>query len=82
MREPDLEELRFTLMRYRKMRGWTLDELAEYSGVGRRTLVQLESGKSNGSIETWFRLAEVFGVHVGELLSALYGAKYERPMPS
>lgn len=67
-------------MRHRKKRAWTLDELAERSGVGRRTLVQLEAGESKGSVETWFFIAEAFEMHVGDLLSALYGSKLERPM--
>lgn len=79
-RQPDFEELRFALMRLRKVNGLTLDDLAERSGVSRRTLVQLESGKSNGSIETWFFIAEAFEMHVGDLLSALYGSKPERPL--
>lgn len=77
-RQPDFEELRFALMRLRKVNAWTLDELAERSGVGRRTLVQLESGNSNGSLETWFALAETFDMSIGEMLSPLYGPKRER----
>lgn len=70
---PDFEELRFYLARLRRTREWTLDELAERSGVGRRSLVQLESGKSHGSVETWFKIAETFDIEIGELLSTLYG---------
>ena len=77
-REPDFEELRFALMRHRKVKGMTLDDLAERSGVGRRTLVQIESGKSNGSVKTWFALAETFDISIGEMLSPLYGPSRER----
>ncbi len=77
-RQPDFEELRFALMRLRKVNGLTLDDLAERSGVGRRTLVQLESGKSHGSIETWFALAETFDITIGEMLAPLYGPRRER----
>ena len=65
-------------MRLRKINNLTLDDLAERSGVGRRTLVQLESGKSNGSIVTWFALAETFDITIGEMLSPLYGPSKER----
>ena len=59
-------------MRLRKVNGLTLDDLAERPSVGRRTLMQLESGKSNGSIETWFALAETFKISIGNMLSPLY----------
>lgn len=65
-------------MRHRKVKGMTLDDLAERSGVGRRTLVQIESGKSNGSVKTWFALAETFDISIGEMLSPLYGPSRER----
>lgn len=75
---PDFEELRFYLARLRRTRRWTLDELAEHSGVGRRSLVQLESGKSRGSLETWFKLAETFDMEIGEVLATLYGPSRTR----
>lgn len=78
IRQPDFDELRFLLIRMRKVRNWTLDELAERSGVGRRTLVQLESGKSHGSLETWFYLAEAFELEIGEVLASLYGSSRSR----
>lgn len=77
-RLPDFEELRFALARLRRTRRWTLDELAERSGVGRRALVQLESGASRGSVETWFKLAEVFEIEIGEMLAPLYGPSRRR----
>lgn len=75
---PDFEELRFALARMRRTRRWTLDQLAERSGVGRRSLVQLEAGESHGSVETWFRLAEAFDVEIGEVLAPLYGPTRRR----
>jgi transcriptional regulator with XRE-family HTH domain len=70
--------LRFALARLRRTRHWTLDQLAERSGVGRRALVQLEAGESRGSIETWFKLAESFDLSIGEMLSPLYGPTRRR----
>jgi transcriptional regulator with XRE-family HTH domain len=75
---PDFEELRFAAARLRRTRRWTLDQLAERSGVGRRALVQLEAGESRGSIETWFKLAEAFDMENGEMLSPLYGPMRRR----
>jgi len=77
-RIPDFEELRFYLARLRRTQRCTLDELAERSGVGRRSLVQLEAGESHGSVETWFKIAEAFDVEVGEILSSLYGPTRNR----
>lgn len=77
-RRPDFEELRFFLARLRRTNRWTLDDLAERSGVGRRSLSELESGKSRGSVETWFKIAEAFDKEIGEVLSALYGPSRSR----
>ena len=77
-RSPDFEELRFYLARLRRTRRWTLDELANRSGVSRRSLVELESGTSRGSVDTWFKLAEAFDIEIGALLSALYGPSRQR----
>ena len=43
----------------RTLRGWTLDQLAEHSGVSRRMIVNVEAGTSNASIATLLRLADV-----------------------
>jgi putative transcriptional regulator len=78
VRTPDFEELRFWLARLRRERHLTLEQLAERSGVGRRSLVQLESGKSRGTLETWFKVSEGLDVEVGTVVSALYGPGRER----
>jgi transcriptional regulator with XRE-family HTH domain len=43
-------------------RGWTLDELAERSGVSRRMVVNVEQGASNPSIATLLRLSDALGI--------------------
>ena len=43
-------------------RGWTLDQLAERSGVSRRMVVNVEQGASNPSIATLLRLSDALGV--------------------
>lgn len=70
-RDPNFEALRLALARLRNERGWSFDELAERSGVSRRTLIEMEHGQSNGRLESWFRVAEAFGVPLGELVSVL-----------
>jgi transcriptional regulator with XRE-family HTH domain len=43
-------------------RGWTLDEMAERSGVSRRMLVKIEQGSTNPSIATLLRISDALGV--------------------
>lgn len=80
--EPDFAALRLHLARLRHERGWSYDELAARSGVGRSTLVALESGKprrkpqqpsTTGTLATWFRIAQAFELELGELVQPLYG---------
>jgi transcriptional regulator with XRE-family HTH domain len=49
--------------------GWTLDQLAENSGVSRRMIVNVEAGSSNASITTLLRLATALHVSLAELVS-------------
>jgi transcriptional regulator with XRE-family HTH domain len=53
----------------RGAQGWTLDRLAEQSGVSRRMIVNVESGTSNASIATLLRLARALKVSLAELVS-------------
>jgi transcriptional regulator with XRE-family HTH domain len=81
--EPNFEALRLHLGKLRHQRGWSFDELAARSGVGRATLVSLESGKprldrgsakpaTQGTLATWFRIAQAFEIDLGELVRPLY----------
>ena len=42
-------------------------DLSEKAGVSRQTIVALEAGKYTPSLELAFRLADVFGVTIGEV---------------
>ena len=42
-------------------------ELAEKSVVSRQTIIALEAGKYSPSLELAFRIAEVFGVPIGDV---------------
>jgi putative transcriptional regulator len=42
-------------------------ELAEKAGISRQTVVALEAGKYIPSLEIAFKIADVFGVGVGEV---------------
>ncbi|MFE7113992.1 helix-turn-helix transcriptional regulator [Streptomyces sp. NPDC057654] len=71
--DPDLTALRVTLARLRNDRGWTFDELADRSGLARRTVIDLEHGRAAGNVTTWHALAHAFDVPIEELLGALCG---------
>lgn len=53
----------------RTARGWTLDRLAERSGVSRRMIVNVESGASNASIATLLRLSGALQVSLADLVA-------------
>lgn len=53
----------------RHARGWTLDELAERSGVSRRTLVNVEQGATNPNIATLLRLSEALAIGLPSLVA-------------
>jgi transcriptional regulator with XRE-family HTH domain len=53
----------------RTAHGWTLDQLAERSGVSRRMVVNVEQGTSNASIATLLRLSGAFGVSLSALVA-------------
>ena len=42
-------------------------ELAEKAGISRQTVVALEAGKYIPSLEVAFKIADVFGIGVGEV---------------
>jgi transcriptional regulator with XRE-family HTH domain len=53
----------------RHARGWTLDELAERSGVSRRMLVNVEQGATNPSIATLLRLSKALAIGLPSLVA-------------
>ena len=45
----------------------TQQELAETAGVSRQTILSIEAGKYSPSLELAFRIADAFGVKIGEV---------------
>jgi putative transcriptional regulator len=45
----------------------TQQDLAEKVGVSRQTILAIEAGKYSPSLELAFRIADVFGVGIGEV---------------
>lgn len=59
-----LEELVLILKKRREVLGVTQEQLSELSGVGLRTLKSLESKKSNPTLDTLNKLADVLGMEL------------------
>ncbi|MEU5609740.1 helix-turn-helix transcriptional regulator [Streptomyces sparsogenes] len=69
--DPNLDELRLELSRLRAARGWTYDQLAARSGLSRRTLIELEQGRTIGTLQTWHALAHALDAPLDLLLGRL-----------
>ncbi|PJM91461.1 helix-turn-helix transcriptional regulator [Streptomyces sp. CB01373] len=69
--DPDLDALRLKLARLRAARGWSYDELAARSGLARRTLIEIEQGRTIGTLKTWHALAHALQTPFDELFSTL-----------
>lgn len=50
---------------------WTYDELARRTGLARRTLIEIEQGRTIGSLKTWHALAHALDVSVDHLFATL-----------
>jgi len=51
----------------RVQKGWTQQELSDRVGVSRQTIISLERGRYNPSIQLAFRLAHQFEVRIEDL---------------
>ncbi|MET9792793.1 MULTISPECIES: helix-turn-helix transcriptional regulator [Streptomyces] len=69
--DPDFEALRLELARLRAARGWSYDELAARSGLARRTLIEIEQGRTIGTLKTWHALAHTLSTPLDEFFSTL-----------
>jgi len=45
----------------------TQQELAEKAGISRQTVISIEAGKYSPTLELAFRIADAFGVEIGEV---------------
>ncbi len=64
----DLRALQFkyhlinTLIRQRRMCGWTQQQLAERAGIGQAEISKIERGRTSPTIDTYARLATALGL--------------------
>lgn len=70
---PDLRVLRRVFNVRRAQSGQTYDELAESTGLSRRTLLNIGTGTYFGDLETWLILARVWNVSLDEIFSPVWG---------
>ncbi len=54
----------------RKLRAWSLEQLAAASGVSRSMLSQIERNEANPTLAVAFRIAQAFGMTLAELLES------------
>lgn len=54
----------------------TQQQLAEKAGISRQTIIAIEAGKYSPTLELAFRIAEAFGVPIGEVFA--YEVKEEK----
>src|SRR5262245_62525300 len=52
----------------RTARGWSLETLAQTSGVSRSMLSQIEREQANPTLAVTLRIAQAFGMSLGDLL--------------
>ena len=58
------------LKQRRADRGWSLDAMAQASGVSRSMLSQIERGQANPTVAVTFRIARALGISMAEPLDA------------
>jgi transcriptional regulator with XRE-family HTH domain len=67
-REPLNEYVCQRVREMRKNQGWTLQSLAEKSGVSKSMLSQIERGTANPTLGVAFRIAQAFGITLSDLV--------------
>ena len=54
----------------RRKRGWSLEQTSAACGVSRSMLSEIERGRANPTLAVAFRIAQAFGMSLGELVQA------------
>ncbi|WP_207210575.1 helix-turn-helix domain-containing protein [Nocardioides zhouii] len=61
----------------RQARTWTLDQVADRSGVSRRMLINVEQGTANPSVNTLLRLSDALGIGLQALVAVPQAEPFE-----
>lgn len=70
--EPDLARLQGVLSDHRNRLRMSYDDLAEASGLSRRTLINVGTGQTYGDLRTWLILAKTLDVPLDDLLAPVW----------
>jgi transcriptional regulator with XRE-family HTH domain len=76
-----LESVAANIRRIRKRRGYTQEQLAERAALDLKFLQKVETGTSNISIVTLWRVTEALGVDATKLMQAAHLPKAKRGRP-
>lgn len=68
---PDFKGLGHEVARRRHSLGWSLDRLAEASGLDRRTIINIEGGHHPPKLSTVHAIAHALGVPLGVLVQVV-----------
>jgi len=68
---PDLLSLGIKVATQRRQKGWSVDRLFDESGVGRRTIINLEGAFKTPRVDMLFAVAVALDVPVGDLVDVL-----------
>lgn len=66
-----MERVRAALIEARKAAGMTQDELAGKLGIGRRQLIRIERGESDGSLGLWIRVKAALDLNSEQLMRCM-----------
>ena len=68
MFEDIYKRIGFNLLKQRRLKGWTQEQLSERTGVYRSRISKMENGKENFNIESLFLIAQSLEIDFIELL--------------
>ena len=68
MFEDVYKRIGFNLLKQRRLKGWTQEQLSERSGVSRSRISKMENGKENFNIESLFLIVQSLEIDFIELL--------------
>lgn len=68
---PDLRALGVAVAQRRRELGWSIDRLAEASGIHRKTIIQIEAGRVSTKVSTLHSIAHALGMPLPDLVGVV-----------